>query len=214
MQETINATSGHLESPGGWWSLNGVTGAHDVYMSWWSYLDPTAKVNAESFFGWIQKDTGPINEEQALIMDTEGPNDVLATSDSLWFSPQTNDPVNDCLNTGKPKNCGKYGGGWNLNLGTWEQEELWIHPGTCNGGVPNNDGFIRFYINGQLRFHLDRTQTFDPSPEGSGNSGGNLNGCVDMSSPTINVGGVWTYLDVTNPTTFHKYIDDIIVIKQ
>jgi hypothetical protein len=215
MVETISANGGNNQSPGGQWALNGAgvgcCARGEVYMSWWSYLDPTAKAQTESFFALMQVNNGT-GQSQALIMDTQNPNGGLTTNPNLWFSPQTGDPTGvECSSSTdapKPQNCSYYGPTWNLNLGTWEQEELWIHESTCNGGAPNNDGFIRFYINGQLRETVD-SNTRNPW------NGGNINGCVDMSVNTmLEVGGIWTYFNPGNPVTWNKYVDDIIVLKR
>jgi hypothetical protein len=218
MRETIESCTppaGQTCSPGGWWAYTALgSGVHDVYVSWWSYLDPSARGNSDGYFAQLTKDIPGIPHDEDLLMDIQAPNGQLVTVSSLWYAPTSNDPNADCRNTSKPKTCGKYGGSWSLNLGRWEQEEVWFHPGTCNGQTPNNDGFLRMYVNGSLVYSLDRSSTFDPSPEGSGNSGGNPNGCLDMSSPSyIQVAGPWTYF-VTNPVTWHKYVDDIIVMKK
>ncbi len=213
LQEVINATSVLGESPGGWWLYTpGIVTTGEYYMSWYSFLDPTAQMDAEGFFGLVKVDNG-VGQFQELIMDTENYTGGLATTNiSLWFSPQSKDPTAvECSqfpDAPKPQNCSYVGGPWNLNLGTWEQEELWIKQSTCTNGVPNNDGFVRFYINGQLREQVDKNF---PAPW----NGGNINGCVNMGvNPILQVGGVWTYLRHLNPRTFNKYIDDIILLKK
>lgn len=205
MQETISAEPAGNQSPGGDWLLNvGALGCctnGEIYMSWWTYLDPTAVMNTESVFA----EYGVPGE--GVLMDTQnftGKN-LINTGISLFVSPQT-----DVVPPGI--NAGFTGGNFNLNLGTWEQEELYFKGSTCSGRASKNDGIMLFYINGQLRFRLDSRYRDPNNPNGP--NGGNLNGCVDMTTNAhISAGGYWTYF-AGNPTTFHKYIDDIIVLKR
>jgi hypothetical protein len=205
---TFPANNGGNESPGGEWILHSANlgPSGDVYMSWYSYLDPNAYSQTESFFAVMS------NPQQALIMDTQ---QGSGGSANLWFSPQTNaspqapDCANGPENSGLPQNCGFYGQRWSLNLGTWEQEELQIHPSTCSGGTPNNDGFVTMWINGVQVYHIDKNNSADRSNP----MGGNINGCVNMSISDLQVGGIWTYF-TPNPSTFNKYVDDIIILKR
>jgi hypothetical protein len=214
MLETIGSNSGGNTSPGGWWTFHTTNVSccanGEVYMSIWSYLDSNAHIDTESIFAsLLTRD----RTTQSLLMDTQS---GAGTSANLWFSPQSNAPNQiDCTlvpgeNTGQPQNCGFYGQLWNLNLGFWEQEEFWWKESTCTGGVPNNDGFFRMYINGQLVYQVDKNHSGDRQNP----MGGNMNGCVDMSNhPEIDAGGIFTYFN-PNPQTFNKYVDDIIVLKR
>jgi hypothetical protein len=219
MQETITANAGGNQSPGGWWTFHTANvsccTSGEIYMSWYSYLDPNAHADTESIFGDMQTND---RRTQALLMDTQKCCATPATQMSLWLSPQSGaSNATECpptpggvADSPNPSNCGFYGPVWSLNLGTWEQEELWIHESTCTSGVPNNDGFVKFYINGQLVETVDKNNSHDrANPQG-----GDINGCVDMSNhPDLDLGGVFTYFG-PNPSTFNKYIDDIIILKR
>src|SRR4029077_8571327 len=79
---------------------------------------------------------------------------------------------------------------WNLNLGRWEQHEMWYKSNTCTGGNPNSDGFFRFYINGSVFVDFENTQwgndTAHTSPPGPGP-------CWSGVPFQVRTGGNWTY---------------------
>jgi hypothetical protein len=207
MQETITTCSVGNCSPGGQWEVRasaiGCCPGGDYYYSMWTYLDPNAVMNTESVFSEID------TTNQAVLVDTQKnvPANLITNADLFWTAQGC--AVSGCngLQTGY---TGKI---WNMNLGTWEQEETHLHANTCSGSVPNDDGVVDFYINGALVMHIDKNVK-DPNNPGA-DQGITATSCrvgANFNAPAhIWAGGYWTYFG-GNPTAFNKYVDDIIIL--
>src|SRR5262249_43345777 len=109
-----------------------------------------------------------------------------------------------------------------INAGAWRQYELWYHPSTITSGTQSTntgDGEARMWVNGVLQLH--------------DGPGVNLNGTVNMANSEVHVGGFITSFktDLTTrcvpftacpgpapgtgaPSAYHRYIDDVIVMKK
>lgn len=193
----------------------------DFYMSEWRYFDTNA-VNGgqpfESVFGEVYGGGSPpidSTQNQAETFDLQNYGSVSNATGSYILYAQTNmagatDCAGGVLTAATPQNCGYgYPGTYNFPLGHWEQDEMYYHASTCTGGVANNDGFAKLYVNGVLVEQIDATHgSSNPGP-----ASGNLNGCVNMATSSVpQLGGYWTFFGAT--PSFHVHVDDIIVLKR
>jgi hypothetical protein len=175
-----------------------IAGSNHIYVSYWRYMDSNACGDTEIYF-W----------------------DVYTGNRSTFFNVEDTQnytsPLNTCASSMQPAMIGDgtnifadvTGKSWNLPKGTWEQVEGEYKGSTCTGGVSNNDGLYRLYINGQV---VAQHVNF------------NLNGCgtgTDSTGMAVEAGGVFTYLGTNGSTSitppsgsFNVYIDDVILLKQ
>lgn len=214
-----------------WWYLhNSIIGtANDIYVSYWNFFDSNATIPQElmlflprinpnlttcngtcQFVGYDWQTAAPPVVTAGDMVNVEGANSTLGVIPFHW-------------ETGK---------NLAINGGVWVQFEMWYHPNTatCSTSVScgNQDGFIKLFVNGQLL-----EQTVCPSGGitgclngafGTGGSSTTMQANMDMS-----LGGVITaFCDSAHtiranpfsscpssaPSAFHRYIDDIIVIKK
>jgi hypothetical protein len=213
----------------GWFLQPDTTFNSDLYVSYWNFNDPNGTIPLEYFISTITNSdqASAPGHWQDLGWDPQGNAGAVNTpcSSSVVISDTTDHP-----DTGNPATQGQYNFIWGLpsyclNGGSWQQLEIWYHPNTVTAGTANNDGFTIFYVNGRILAQV---------------SGRNLNGIYGPGGPTPNlaspngasfleVGGVITaFCDAAvtiranpfslcpanAPSAYHRYIDDIIVMKK
>jgi hypothetical protein len=169
------------------WGLHGyaVGVKNEVYMSWWSYLDPNARGQVEAQFANLQDPVASRSFGAACAGQQVKPAFMVDTDDytaNPYVYVNTNLTAHVYVENGCDVDLSNFYS-WNLNLGIWQQQELWGKINTCTGGVPNKDGFYRFYINGQ--------KVLD-------NEAFSWGGCWSGEGFRIEVGGVWTYQWASN----------------
>jgi len=238
-----HAMGGLYQSDGDVISLNFKQAAFgsytDIYVSYWDWEDANALIPAEIFIADVSNCTQsacPITY-QDFGFDWAGQfppkylsspsNPMLVVTymlgtggNDLFYYPPC-DPPND----GNPGNedqgslCVLP-----INAGSWRQYEIWWHPNTENKGQAKHDGFIRLYVDGRLTNSLTNF-----SPNGRRGSGtGNQLPTMQNPDPSagLAVGGVITALCGSGranpfsvcsgmaPKPFHRYIDDVILMKK
>lgn len=196
--------------------------SHDVYLSFWEYLQPQMRMFSEMFVGrfYIKNSTASQDE----IVDYFGPNTGQCTGGT---GPDNDYACTDAQLLLEPQGA-FYGNKWGpgqvpLNLGSWRQYEIHYRANTPG----NSDGIIQVYINGQLVLNSVNA---------------NLNGNVNMDGMNALVGGVFTALAYGDsgktvcypkgqgtmwrcspfsacspcpiPPNFNRYFDDIILLKK
>jgi hypothetical protein len=164
------------------WGLHGASAGvkNEVYMSWWSYLDPNARGQVEAQFANLQDPVASRSFAAACAGQQVKPAFMVDTDDytaNPYIYVNTRLTAHVYVENGCDVDLSNFYD-WNLNLGVWQQQELWGKINTCTGGVPNKDGFYRFYINGQ--------KVLD-------NEAFSWGGCWSGQGFRIEAGGVWTY---------------------
>jgi hypothetical protein len=202
-----------------------------VYVSWWEYTDSNAQYGNSDYFMFYVLNTTPC-DASGLYSGTQydaQPNISSSTSplsNALMLVAGTANPQTTC------QGMFQYGNGArNLPMmaGTWRQVEVLYTPSTSVTGsallsntvtctsssVPGcGNGLQQLWINGQ------------PNQQ---ETNANLNGTNSMANAQVQIGGVITdYCDMAEtihaapfsvcpaaaPTAFHRYFDDIIVMKK
>ena len=139
----------------------------EVYLSWYEFTESQARFNDEYWLAQFLK-RGPNGElYQEVIVDWMWVPNFNSTNSYLYFVPQS------AAGGGK---SARYGGGQHtVPVGTWTQWEIHYRPNTSG----SSNGFIRIYKDGTLWESAENK---------------NLNGAVDMTNMTVQVGGVYTKL--------------------
>lgn len=193
----------------------------DIYISYWNFYDSNA--------------TAPTDLELLHVSNCSQSTCPQTYQDEGWNVQGNIAKSTVCTNmTVAPNALGAgdqltiiYTGNWCVNQGIWRQEEVWYHPNTVTNGAPNKDGFIKLYENGQLTHQLVNANLNGLRGSGTGNQ------TPTMQNPNpaafIEVGGVITaFCDTAEttranpfslcpnaaPSSFHRYIDDVVVIKK
>ena len=220
-----SAMGGLYQSDGGViadWIHETVFGPYnDIYLSYWDYEDPNALIPQELFVGIVS------NGEQGTA-----PNTYQDTGWDWQNTPGQSDSCASMANVFEPLGSGgqgtfNYGNKLCINAGSWRQYEMWYHPNTVTGGVANKDGFIKLFVNGQLQSQVVNANLNGLRGSGTGNQTPTMQN--PHSDAFIEVGGVITaFCDPgatvranpfsacpnAAPTPFHRYIDDIIIMKK
>ena len=214
-----------------WILKNGVTGSFTtIYLSWWEYTDPNAMYGTSDYF--INDMNGPPcgSGGSGNGFNAQNPGSTGPTSSSFIV---TGGNGGDGAGGADPGCQGQimYQGGQRLDMmaGTWRQVEVFWTPNTTFSGtqldiptanytspsIPGcGNGEARLYINGALL--IDQANR-------------NFNGITSMANSSQEIGGVLTTFcpdgsradtpgfakcQGNAPTAFHRYFDDIIIIKK
>jgi putative Ig domain-containing protein/fibronectin type III domain protein len=122
------------------WLLHNVA-ATEYYISFWEYDDANASMGGDYFFFHVFK----ASPYQEIVVDGGDGNlqpGYISPTDSVVLVSQ-GQPQTDFADWA-------HSGTLTLGLGRWVQYEFWMRGNSCTGGVPNNDGFYRMYVNGVL----------------------------------------------------------------
>lgn len=158
-----------------WWlKTNRIGTFNEVYISWYEYMETSARINDEYWLLQFLKRAPDDTMWQEIIVTWlwAGFN---STTSPLFIVPQTE--VNDLGATWR------FGGsGYTVPTGSWVQWEIHYRPNS-NVADPYNDrdsdGFLRVYKDGTLWASAENKS---------------LNGNVDMSNMAITIGGTYTKL--------------------
>jgi hypothetical protein len=219
-----------------WILNNGVIGSFKtMYLSYWEYVDSNATYPNSDYYYFQSLGTAICGSIPAgTAYDAEDFNVPTLPGTTAWVGAGgEGDPGDSVSSLPNCNNQFQYNTGKNVPLapGTWRQIEVLYTPSTtftgnqyqipsahCTtdgpGAVGCGNGEQRMYINGQLV---------------EDNLNVNLNGSTSMTNATVQAGGVITNFCDANgtrtqffasscpkysPPPFHRYFDDIIVIKQ
>lgn len=195
--------------------------SHEVYVSWWEYLDSGARLNGEMFL------VAALNSSQSDILDWwdspdnclngEGPGPSYNCENAqIVISPQSN--------TQGGVNNAYYVDYLDADLGSWRQYEYHFKANTPGSA----DGQAELYVDGKLFGSWTNK---------------NFNANISMNGMEVDVGGVYTAGATTDstgtvckltgstsyvhwcspfsacapcpiPPDFHRYWDDVIVLKK
>jgi hypothetical protein len=145
-------------------NANSVNPFTEVYVSYYEYVDSTARFNDE----WWQAQFYINDPFQEIVLVWFWPATFNATSASLYIIPQGV----------------RYGGrhavkSTTVPTGTWHQWEIHYKQNTITDGVANSDGFYRVYMDGTLWGSKENW---------------NFNGTRNMNGMSVKVGGIYTKL--------------------
>lgn len=221
LQGLYNGPDQHVD-----WGLNaGIIGSfNEVVISFWEYVDSGAMYgDSDFFYGGIAVHgvCGQLQDTAYDIQNFSG-QQSSTSADLIVVSEGPDTQATPCM--------GKYqyttGKGMSMGGGSWRQFEIHIMPSTVvtdstsclatnNGSDCKGNGSSSFYINGQQLISM---------------TGVDLNGTTSMANAGVGVGGPLTDLSgcgswattscsgsrpgALPPSPFHRYFDDIIIIKR
>jgi hypothetical protein len=146
----------------------------ELYVSWFDYVDSTALFTDEFYLAHFEKRTPEDTLDQEVIVDFlwSGQNNPSKTGDlhaMIQGLGRTWCTVNE------------YGQNYRTYpVGQWVQWEVHFRPNTwTTGGVPNDDGLLRVYMNGTVWVDFENY---------------NFNGNRSMNDLYLAIGGVYTQL--------------------
>ena len=199
-----------------------------IYLSWWEYTDPNALYGTSDYFMAGYNGPGQCTEDGAGTgngWNFQNPGATTALSTSLLITGgNSGDSSPDCQ--------GQiiYNGGSkvNMNAGTWRQVEVSFTPNTTYSGTqfdivaaqPCSSPSTHGCGNGNTQMYINGLRVGNQQNV-------NLNGGEIIANGGISIGGVMTVFcsdgsranpfskcPAVAPTAFHRYFDDIIIIKR